>query len=62
MGKKAIAAYPNWKHIRAAEEWDNDIVKRYGIYGTPTMIYLDADKKVLGKAKTLSELVEMGAL
>ena len=52
----AKSHYPNFTHIRAAEKWDNSIVKEYAIYASPTFYVLDKDHVIVGKAKNLVEL------
>jgi hypothetical protein len=38
---------PLWHHIQAAGQWDDDIVKQYNIFGTPTIYVLSNKFKIL---------------
>lgn len=36
--------------------WKSDVVKKYNVYATPTMILLDKNKKIVAKPETVNEL------
>lgn len=54
--QEAKQAYTSFKHLRAAEKWDNPIVEDYAVYATPTFYVLDEQQQIVGKAKNLVEL------
>ena len=45
----AIKKYPNMTHTTDLKEWQGKAVNDYYIYGSPTFIILDSDKKIIGK-------------
>lgn len=45
----AIKAYPHLLHYSDYKKWEGPAVTDYYIYGTPTFILLDRDKKIIGK-------------
>lgn len=45
----AIKKYPNMTHKCDFKEWDGKAVNDYFIYGSPTFIILDKEKKIIGK-------------
>ncbi len=49
----------SWKNIADFRGWDNPVADLYGIYATPTLILLDADRKILGKPNDVGELKAM---
>ena len=52
----AIKQYPNLFHNTDLKNWDGQAVKDYYIYGTPTFILLDKDKKIVGKYTSFAEI------
>ncbi|MDZ7740432.1 MAG: redoxin domain-containing protein [Bacteroidota bacterium] len=48
-----------WTNIADFKGWNNEVAELYGIYATPTLILLDADRKILGKPNDVGELREM---
>jgi thiol-disulfide isomerase/thioredoxin len=56
---KAIGALPGWIHLRASGGWNDPWIKLYGVYGTPTIFVLDADKKIVGKVSNLDDLISL---
>lgn len=45
----AIKDFPNILHICDFKKWTGKAVSNYYVYGTPTFILLDKDKKIIGK-------------
>jgi thiol-disulfide isomerase/thioredoxin len=56
---KAIQRYPSWVHLRAPEKWNNDWVKLYGIYGTPTFFLIDKNGNVVGRGKDMQDIKKL---
>ena len=55
----AIKQFPNIFHHTDLKKWEGKAVNDYYIYGTPTFIVLDKDKKIVGKYASF-EGVEKG--
>jgi thiol-disulfide isomerase/thioredoxin len=53
---KAIVSMPGWIHLRASGGWNDPWVKLYGVFGTPTIFVLNADKVIIGKVNKLDDL------
>jgi thiol-disulfide isomerase/thioredoxin len=52
----AIQKFPAFIHDCDFKKWDGKAVIDYYIYGTPTFIVLDKDKKILGKYTSVTQL------
>jgi thiol-disulfide isomerase/thioredoxin len=52
----AIKQYPNLYHNTDLKKWKGKAVNDYYIYGTPTFILLDKDKKIVGKYSSFAEI------
>lgn len=52
----AIAQFPAFIHDTDLKKWDGKAVTDYYVYGTPTFILLDKEKKILGKYTSLEQL------
>lgn len=50
--KKAIRDLPDITHTCDFKRWDGQAVKDYFIFGTPTYILLDRDKKIISKSSS----------
>ncbi len=46
IGKKYM---PAWHHVWGNEGWQNDIIERYNIFGTPEMYVLDQEHEIIRK-------------
>ena len=44
-----IQQFPNIFHHTDLKKWEGKAVNDYFVYGTPTFIVLDKDKKIVGK-------------
>ena len=51
-----IKNFPNLQHHCDYKKWESPAVKNYYIYGTPTFILLDKDKKILGKYSSFNQM------
>ena len=51
-----IKQYPNLYHHTDLKKWKGKAVNDYYIYGTPTFILLDKDKKIVGKYSSFAEI------
>ena len=51
-----IKQYPNLYHHTDLKKWKGKAVNDYYIYGTPTFILLDKDKKIVGKFSSFAEI------
>ena len=47
-----------WINYTDLKGWDGDIASAYYLYATPSMFLLDADKKIVAKPITLSDLMQ----
>jgi thiol-disulfide isomerase/thioredoxin len=54
--ESTIKNFPNLLHHCDFKKWESPAVKDYYIYGTPTFILLDKDKKIAGKYSNASFL------
>lgn len=45
-GKKFM---PDWYHVWAEDGWQDDLIEKYNVFGTPERYILDGDFKILGK-------------
>jgi thiol-disulfide isomerase/thioredoxin len=52
----AIKQLPNLSHHTDLKKWDGKAATDYFVYGTPTFILLDKDKKILKKASSFEML------
>ena len=52
----AIKQYPNLYHNTDLKKWKGNAVNDYFIYGTPTFMLLDKDKKIVGKYTSFAEI------
>ena len=52
----AIAQFPALIHDTDLKKWEGKAVTDYYVYGTPTFIVLDKDKKILGKFPSIEQL------
>jgi thiol-disulfide isomerase/thioredoxin len=52
----AIKKFPALVHDTDLKKWEGKAVTDYFVYGTPTFILLDKDKKILGKHTSLDQL------
>jgi thiol-disulfide isomerase/thioredoxin len=52
----AIAKFSALIHDTDLKKWDGKAVTDYYVYGTPTFILLDKDKKILGRYTSLEQL------
>jgi thiol-disulfide isomerase/thioredoxin len=55
----AIKAFPNITHNCDFKKWQGKAVSDYYVYGTPTFILLDRDKKILGKVTSFEQLISL---
>lgn len=39
----------DWHHLQAQEKWNNTYVELYNVFGTPTFVVLDKNRKIIGK-------------
>ncbi|MFW6019318.1 MAG: TlpA family protein disulfide reductase [Bacteroidales bacterium] len=46
-GKKFM---PDWHHVLAKEGWEDELVERYNVFGTPETYILDGDFKIIKKS------------
>ena len=53
----AIEQLPNLMHSTDLKKWEGQAVQDYYVYGTPTFIMLDKDKKIVGKYASFNELM-----
>lgn len=54
--QKTIPQFPNFIHVLGLEQWNNPIVRAYGIQSTPSYFILDKDKNIITKPKDLEAL------
>ena len=54
--QQAISNYPGWIHLQAKNMWDDELVKLFAVYATPTVYVLDEGFMIVGKPKTVYEL------
>lgn len=54
--EEAIKKYPNMLHVCDYKKWEGKYVNDYYIYGSPTYILLDKERKIMGKFSSLIEL------
>lgn len=54
--EQSITAFPGWTHLRAAEMWNNEYVKDYGISATPQIFMIDKEHKIKQKVKNIEDL------
>jgi thiol-disulfide isomerase/thioredoxin len=53
---EAIKEFPNLDHHTDLKKWEGKAVNDYFVYGTPTLILLDKDKKIIGKYASLDAM------
>lgn len=56
--EQATAQYPNMMHHTDLQKWEGKAVNDYYIYGTPTFLRLDKDKKIVRKYTRITELTQ----
>ena len=56
--EQAIQKLPNMVHHTDLKKWNGQAVKDYYVYGTPTFILLDSEKKIIRKTATLDSLLK----
>ena len=56
--EEAIKKYPNMQHVCDYKKWEGKNVNDYYIYGSPTFILLDKERKIMGKFSSFNELVK----
>ena len=56
--ENAIKEYPNLIHNTDLKKWGGKVVNDYYIYGTPTLVLIDKDKKIMGKNSSFEELIK----
>lgn len=54
----AIKPFPNLFHSTDLKKWNGKAVKDYFVYGTPTFILLDSQKKIIKKASSFEMLTD----
>ena len=54
--ENAISNFTNLSHYCDFKKWNSKAVKDYYIYGTPTFILLDKDKKIVGKYSSFEQV------
>jgi len=54
--ENTIKNFPNLLHHCDFKKWESPAVKDYYIYGTPTFILLDKDKKIIGKYSSFNQV------
>lgn len=54
---EAIKKYQNMYHVNDYKKWDGDYVASYFIYGSPTFILLDAERKIVGKYTAVTDVI-----
>jgi thiol-disulfide isomerase/thioredoxin len=54
--EEAIKEFPNLDHHSDLKKWEGKAVNDYFVYGTPTLILLDKDKKIIGKYASLDAM------
>jgi thiol-disulfide isomerase/thioredoxin len=54
----AIQELPNMMHHTDLKKWNGQAVKEYYVYGTPTFILLDSEKKIIRKTAALDSLLK----
>jgi thiol-disulfide isomerase/thioredoxin len=54
--EEAIKEFPILDHHTDLKKWEGKAVNDYFVYGTPTLILLDKDKKVIGKYASLDAM------
>jgi thiol-disulfide isomerase/thioredoxin len=54
--EEAIKEFPNLDHHTDLKKWEGKAVNDYFVYGTPTLILLDKDKKIIGKYASLDAM------
>ena len=55
--EQAIQELPNIMHHTDLKKWNGKAVKDYYVYGTPTFILLDSEKKIIQKTASLDSLL-----
>jgi thiol-disulfide isomerase/thioredoxin len=53
VGEHNLYQFLNFSELKG---WKSDVVKKYNVYATPTMILLDKNKKIVAKPETVNEL------
>tara|TARA_B110000902_G_scaffold254209_1_gene317884 strand:- start:407 stop:1786 length:1380 start_codon:yes stop_codon:yes gene_type:complete len=56
--EQAIQKLPNMVHHTDLKKWNGQAVKDYYVYGTPTFILLDSEKKIIRKTASLDSLLK----
>ena len=56
--EQAIQKLPNMVHHTDLKKWNGKAVKDYYVYGTPTFILLDSEKKIIRKTASLDSLLK----
>ena len=54
----AIKQFPSLFHSTDLKKWNGKAVKDYFVYGTPTFILLDSQKKIIKKASSFEMLTD----
>ena len=54
--EEAIKEFPILDHHTDLKKWEGKAVNDYFVYGTPTLILLDKDKKIIGKYASLDAM------
>ncbi len=55
--EKESAKLPDFEHVLALDHWDSKYAKVYDIHKTPTFFILDADKRIIAKPESDTEVV-----
>jgi thiol-disulfide isomerase/thioredoxin len=56
--EQAIQELPNLMHHTDLKKWNGQAVKDYYVYGTPTFVLLDSEKKIIRKTAALDSLLK----
>ena len=56
--EQAIQGLPNMMHYTDLKKWNGQAVKEYYVYGTPTFVLLDKNKKIIRKTASLDSLLK----
>ena len=56
--EEAIKEFPILDHHTDLKKWEGKAVKDYYVYGTPTFILLDSEKKIIRKTASLDSLLK----
>ena len=56
--EQAIQEFPNMMHYTDLKKWNGQAVKEYYVYGTPTFVLLDKNKKIIRKTASLDSLLK----